>query len=147
MRKFLSTLLAIIILFCSALFVFAANQSVQVSAVVGNINHAPIILSTLPASDPKLLASNKIQNYAIYFRDDERDPISYTITPANGGGFVSPISGTIQSTDYDTASGAYVHFTYLSPAVAPASNPTTVTVTLTDSGQNLVTKNIRLYIY
>jgi|GEM_PF-2367084 len=129
---------------CSSIFLVFANQSVNVSAIVGAINHAPVILSVTPSSDPKLLGTNKIQNYTIYFRDDEKDTITYTITPVSG--YTNPISGTINPADYDGADGAYINFTYLSPSAVPAPNPTTVTVTLND-GSNLVNKDIRLYIY
>ncbi len=97
-----------------------------------------------PSSDPKLLARSKIQNYTLYFRDDEKDSVTYTITPVDG--FTNPISGSVGSVSYDTASGAYINFTYLSPATIPAPNPTTVTVTLND-GTSLVSKDIHLLIY
>lgn len=128
----------------SSLFFVSANQSVQVSAVVGSLNHAPVVLSLAPSSDLKMLGRSKIQNYTLYFRDDEKDAVSYTITPADG--YTNPISGTVNPGDYDSGSGAYVNFTYLSPATAPAGNLTTTTVTLND-GSNLVNKVINLYIY
>lgn len=116
----------------------------MVTAIVGAGNHSPVVLSVSPANDPKLLSRNKIQNYTLYFRDDEKDTVTYTITPVSG--YANPISGTISTTDYDSASGAYVNFTYLSPANLPAPNPTTVTVTLNDA-TNLVNKDIHLLIY
>ena len=128
----------------SSLFLAFANSSVQVSAVVGSLNHSPVVLSVAPSSDPKLLAVNKIQSYSLYFRDDEKDAISYTITPESG--YVNTINGTISPADYDSLSGAYVHFTYLSPSASPTPNPTTVTMTLND-GTNIVNKDIHLYIY
>ncbi|MFA6090557.1 MAG: hypothetical protein WC774_02170 [Candidatus Gracilibacteria bacterium] len=79
MKKFLYSALILLFLLSSFLFAFAANQSVQVSAVVGNINHSPVIGSVSPASDPKLLGVSSIQNYTLYFRDDEKDAVSYTI--------------------------------------------------------------------
>jgi len=125
-------------------FFVSANQSVQVSAVVGSLNHSPIVLSLAPASELKMLGTSKIQNYILSFRDDEKDTVSYTITPADG--YTNPISGTINPGDYDSGSGAYVNFTYLAPATVPAGNLTTATVTLND-GSNLVNKVINLYIY
>ena len=136
--------LAVIGLISSVCFAFAATPAIQVSAIVGAINHAPVVLTVLPSSDPKLLARGKIQNYSVYFRDDEKNTMYYTVTPVSG--FASPISGTISPTDYDSASGAYVNFTYLAPSTTPAPNPTTVTVTLND-GPNLVNKDLRVYIY
>lgn len=144
MKKLFTILLIISIGIISSLFFVFANQSVNVSAVVGSLNHAPVVLTMSPSSDPKLLGTNKIQNYTLYFRDDERDMVYYTITPVDG--YTNPISGTINAADYDTASGAYVNFTYLSPSVIPAWNLSTITVTLND-GPNLVNKDIHLYIY
>ena len=128
----------------SSWFFVSANQSVQVSAVVGSLNHAPFVLSLAPASELKMLGRSKIQNYTLSFRDDEKDTVSYTITPTDG--YTNPISGTINPGDYDSGSGAYVNFTYLAPATVPAGNLTTATVTLND-GSNLVNKVINLYIY
>lgn len=145
MRKFLSTTFALTILLLPMLFVFAANQSVQVSAIVDMPNHPPVVLSVLPASDPKLLGQNKIQNYSVYFRDDEKDTVIYTITPASG--YTNTINGTI--TSYDTASGAYITFTYLSPTTVASPGPTSITLTL-DDGQlpaKIIQKNLNLYIY
>lgn len=143
MKKSLIILSGFVGILSSVFFVFA-NQSVTVTAIVGAINHAPVILSVTPSSDPKLLGRNKIQNYTLYFRDDEQDAITYTITPVSG--YTNPISGTVNPTDYDGSDGAYINFTYLSPSTTPAPNPTTVTVTLND-GSNLVNKDVRLYIY
>lgn len=114
------------------------------TAIVGVGNHSPIIVSLSPGSDPKLLARSKIQNYTLYFRDDEKDTVTYTITPASG--YTNPISGTINSASYDAGSGAYVNFTYLAPSSIPVTNPTTVTVTLND-GTSLVNRDIHLFIY
>ncbi len=128
----------------SSIFLVFANQSVNVSAIVGAINHAPVVLSVTPSSDPKLLGRDKVQNYTLYFRDDENDTVTYTVTPVSG--YTNPISGTVNPADYDGSDGAYINFTYLSASAVPAPNPTTVTVTLND-GSNLVNKDIRLYIY
>lgn len=143
MKKSLIILSGFVGILSSVFFVFA-NQSVNVSAIVGAINHAPVILSVTPSSNPKLLGTNKIQNYTLYFRDDEQDTITYTITPVSG--YTNPISGTVNPADYDGSDGAYINFTYLSPSVVPAPNPTTVTITFND-GSNLVNKDVRLYIY
>ena len=143
MKKFLIILVGIIGIISSLFYVFA-DQSVQVTAIVGSVNHSPVIVNISPSSDPKLLAKNKIQNYTLYFRDDEKDIVSYTITSVSG--YANPISVTISATDYDSSSWAYVNFTYLAPSSTPAPNPTTVTVTFND-GTNLVNKDIHLYIY
>lgn len=118
MKKFLASILVVFIGSASSLFFVFANGSVGVSAVVGSLNHSPVITTLTPSSDPKLLGTNKIQNYTLYFRDDEKDTVSYTITPMDG--YTNPINGTINPGDYDSGSGAYINFTYLSPATLPA---------------------------
>ena len=143
MKKLLTILAVFLSVSPSFFFVFAA-QSVQVTAIVGSINHSPVVLTITPSSDPKLLGRNKIQNYTIYFRDDEKDTAYYTLTPV--AGFTNPISGTISPASYDSQSGAFITFTYLSPATIPSPNPTTLTVTLND-GPNLVNKDIHLQIF
>lgn len=144
MKKFFAIIVFIWIGIVSSLFFVFANQSVGVSAIVGSLNHSPVVTTLAPSSDPKLLGPDKIQNYMLYFRDDEKDTVSYTITPVSG--YTNPVSGTVNPSDYDSQSGAYINFTYLSPSESPTPNPTTVTVTLND-GPNLVNKDIHLYIY
>ncbi|MDD2892160.1 MAG: hypothetical protein PHQ95_04295 [Candidatus Gracilibacteria bacterium] len=144
MKKFLIIICFFIGALLSSLYFVFAGPSIQVSAIVGSLNHSPVITDILPASDPKLLGINQIQNYTIYFRDDEKDVVTYTITPASG--YVYPISGTINSSSYDTQSGAYVNFTYLAPGSAPVPYLTTITVTLND-GVNVINKILNLYIY
>jgi hypothetical protein len=136
--------LSICIGIISAFFLVSATPSVFVSAVVGLGNHAPIIQTIIPSSDPKLLGRNKIQNYSIYFRDDEKDTVTYTISPMDG--YVNPLNGAINRSDYDTFSGAFINFTYLAPGGIPLSNPTTITITLNDS-TTLIHRDIHLYIY
>lgn len=119
-----------------------ANQSVIVSAVVGNINHAPVILSVIPDSNPRFLRVNRTQSYTLYFRDNEKDTVSYTMTPANG--FTHPISGTIEASNYDASSWAYINFLYLAPSI-PVENET-ITLTIND-GSNVISKELHLYIY
>lgn len=119
-------------------------EQVIVTAVVWNLNHTPVITSINPSSDPKLIARNKTQNYTIYLRDDEQDAIYYTITPQSW--YVDPISWTINSSDFDSSSWAYINFKYLAPNTKPTPNPTKVTITIND-WPNLVSKDINLYIY
>jgi hypothetical protein len=142
MKKIISIFILCVLIFLSV----KANQSVIVSAVVWNDNHAPIILSVTPNSDPRILATNKTQSYTIYFRDDEKDKVSYTITPENW--FANPISGDILTTDYDSWSWAYINFLYLSPATSNiSSNPNEkITVTIND-WPTVVKKELNLYIY
>ncbi len=119
-----------------------ANQSVVVSAIVWNQNSAPIIISINPDSNPRILKTNRTQSYTLYFRDNEKDFVSYTITPKNW--YTTPISGTIKSSDYDNNNWAYINFLYLAPATAyPDEN---VTVTIND-GTSIVSKELNLYVY
>ncbi|MFC1797722.1 hypothetical protein ACFLY2_00620 [Patescibacteria group bacterium] len=67
---------------------FAAN-SITLSAVVGNSNHTPVVVSVNPDSNPLYIAHSvdsgtgivrNEQAFILEFRDDERDEITYTIT-------------------------------------------------------------------
>lgn len=132
------------ILWCF-LFLFIpvnANQSVVVSAIVWNVNNAPIIISVTPNSDPRILKTNRTQSYSIYFRDNEKDTITYTITPQNW--YTNPISGTITAADYDSNNGTYIHFLYLSPASAFPNESIIVTI---NDGSTIISKQLNLYIY
>lgn len=119
-----------------------AQQSVIVSAVVWNINQAPLVLNVIPNSNPRFLARNKTQSYTLYFRDNEKDIIYYTITPVNG--YTNPISWVINIWDYDGNNWAYINFLYLAPALATTNEK--VIVTLND-WPNVVVKELSLYIY
>lgn len=127
MRKFLFFLITIIT------FAFLSlggvnGASVSVSAVVGNIVPAPVILSVTPNANPKLLAHSTLQQYNIAFQNQDQSTVFYTITPATG--YVNPSSGTIST--YDSSSGATISFMYLAPDSIPTTNPTTVTVTISN---------------
>lgn len=142
MKKIISIFILCVLIFLSV----KANQSVIVSAVVWTDNHSPVILSVNPNSNPRILATNKTQSYTIYFRDDEKDQITYTITPDNW--FANPISGTILSSNYDTASWAYINFLYLSPATSNiSSNPNEKIIVTINDGVTVVKKELNLYIY
>lgn len=118
------------------------REEVIVSAIVGTQNYAPLILEVLPNSDPRILKVNKTQSYTLYFRDDEKDEVYYTITPNTW--FSNPISGTISSTHYDSNSGAYINFLYLAPPNPNAWESIIVTI---DDGSNLISKKLNLFIY
>lgn len=142
MKKITSIFIIFILLFINV----KANQSVIVSAVVWTWNHAPIILSVTPNSDPRILAKNRIQSYTIYFRDDEKDQITYTITPENW--FSNPMNGTILSSNYDADNGAYINFLYLSPATSNTSiNPNEKIIVTINDWTTVVKKELNLYIY
>lgn len=136
MKKIIITL----IWFFLILSTVFADKSVIISAVVGNINHAPTILKVSPNSNPKMLQVNKTQIYSIYIKDDEKDTLYYNIIPNNG--YTSPMSGTISQ--YDTQSGAYINFLYLAPASANPNEK--ITIILNDTS-NITTKELSLHIY
>lgn len=140
--KIMKKIISIIIWFFILFTIVKANQSVVVSAVVWNQNHAPVILSVSPNSNPRILEKDKIQLYTIYFRDDEKEEVTYTITPDNW--FSNPINGTIVPTDYDSGSWAYINFMYLAPSI-PTPNEF-ITVTINDNS-NVIFKKLNLYIY
>lgn len=120
------------------------SQNVIVSAVVWSINQAPLVVSVNPSSNPRILWTNKTQSYSVWFSDNEKDTIYYTITPKDG--YTNPVSWVINPSDYDVNWNAYVNFLYLSPASAPSWWFTDITVTLND-GPNVVVKTLNLYIY
>ena len=142
MRKVLIIPLLFTVSSAFCFFAWAAGSSVSVSAVVGNIIPAPVIISVSPSSNPKLLARNALQNFSVSFRDQTKSTVYYTVTAASG--FVNPSSGVV--TSYDSSSGATVSFLYLAPSSVPATNPTAITVTLSN-GPNVVTRNINVYVY
>ena len=119
-----------------------ATNTVVVSAIVGNINSAPLIISVTPSSDPKLLGAGEVQNFSVYYRDNEKDSATFTVTPQDG--FVTPISGRIPKSSYDTNSGATINFTYRAPESSVGTSQVTVTI---NDGSNVTTKTIGLYIY
>lgn len=135
-------IISFFILFISLLNITIANENVIVSAIVWLSNHPPLVLSVIPNSDPRIIKTNKTQSYTLYFKDDEKNIITYTITAWSG--FTNPISWTISSLDYDSSSWAYINFLYLSP---PTSNPNeSIIVTLND-WNSLITKKLNLYVY
>lgn len=138
MKKIISILLFLSILISTAY----ANQSVIVSAVVGSLNHAPIILSVSPNSNPRILKKNATQSYTIYFKDDEKDTVYYTISPVSW--YTNPISWTISSSNYDASNWAYINFLYLAPATANPSEKIIVTI---NDWPNVIVKELNLYIY
>ncbi len=135
-------IISFFILFISFLNISIADENVIVSAIVWLSNHPPLILSVNPNSDPRILKTNKTQSYTIYFKDDEKDTLTYTITAWSG--FTNPISWTISNLDYNSNSWAYINFLYLSP---PLPNPNeSIIITLND-WSSLITKKLNLYIY
>lgn len=141
MKKIFSILLLLVISIYYSNFSFSAN-SVVVSAVVWNLNHSPVVLKVIPNNNPKLIKADGLQNFSLYFRDDEKDLVYFTITPADW--YTNPISGVINPSDYDSASGAYVNFSYLAPST---KNLTTSVNIILNDWPNVVSKDINLYIY
>ncbi|MEA3386864.1 MAG: hypothetical protein U9Q66_00190 [Patescibacteria group bacterium] len=83
MSKYITSIFSII----SILIFSTANavESVTVSAVVGNLNHSPVVTSITPNNNPKLLKAYSLQNFVVKFRDDEKNHIYYTITTQTDG--------------------------------------------------------------
>lgn len=120
----------------------SANQKVIVTAIVEGADLPPAIIGRNPDVDVNPLPKNSSQNYSIHFTEYEKQPVTYTITPQYG--YVNPTSGQI--TSYDTASGAYIHFTHLTPSADPATNPYSITITVND-GTNTVSTSVSVYAY
>lgn len=117
-------------------------KDVLVTARVWVINSKPVVLSVNPANNPKLLWVSTAQSYTLYFRDDEKNPVTYTITP--DAGFTNISNGVVNT--YDSQSGAYINFTYFAPST-PLPNERVI-VTLNDNSSTGVTvKQLNLYIY
>ena len=126
-----------------------AADSLTLSAVVGNSNHAPVVTEIIPNSDPRYLGHSTEttlvkQNYSIKFRDDENDEVNYTITTETDWWAVNPTSWTILTTDYDWNNEAYILFEYISPTSAVWAK--TITVTISD-WPNVTIQTLNVYIY
>lgn len=141
MKKIISILSLTAILFYYSNLASALN-SVVVSAVVWNLNHSPVVINVVPNNNPKLLKTNSLQNFSLYFRDDEKDIIYYTITPKDW--YTNPINWVINTANYDSASWAYINFSYLAPSLKVWTS--NVNIILND-WPNIVSKDINLYIY
>lgn len=141
MKKIISILSLAAILFYYSNFAFALN-SVVVSAVVWNLNHSPVIISVVPNNNPKVLKNTSLQNFTIYFRDDEKDTVYYTITPRDW--YTNPTSWVINHSNYDSGSGAYINFSYLAPSSAVWNSSVNVII---NDWPNVISKDINLYIY
>lgn len=126
------------------LTVVIASTDVLVTAIVWNNNHAPVILSVNPSDDPRILRTNKVQKYIIYFKDDEKNNSTFTVTPTYW--YVNPISWSISS--YDSLSWAYINFTYIAPSTVPTWNLDDITVTINDwIWWNIITKKLNIHVY
>lgn len=125
-----------------------ALDSLNVSAIVGNSNHAPIITSVVPDSNPLYLShSNGVlvkQNYSIKYRDDEKDEVTYTITTETNWWAVNPTNWTILTSSYDINNEAYIFFEYIAPTSDVWSK--IITITISD-WPNVTVKTLNVYIY
>ena len=120
----------------------SAISTVNVWAVVWNINHSPVIISIIPNNNPELLSANSLQNFSLTFRDDEKNEIYYTITTQTNWWYTSPISWKILTSEFNW-NEAKISFTYL--AWTDTWNKK-ITITLND-WPNVISKDINLYIY
>lgn len=140
MKKYIFIAIGILLLLSVAVYA----KDVFVTAKVGIQNSKPIVISVNPSNNPKLLWKNKSQSYTLYFRDDEKDPVSYSITAQSWSTNIT--SWNIASLDYDTASWAYISFLYFAPSLANASEK--IFVTLNDgNGTGVTVKQLNLNIY
>lgn len=121
-----------------------AVESVTVSAVVGNINHSPVVTSITPNWNPQLIWSKTLQNFILKFRDDEKNHIYYTITTEANGWYTNPISWEILTSKFDTNNEASINFSYLAPDTWVWYKK--ITITLND-WPNVISKDINVYIY
>ena len=119
-----------------------ATESVIISAVVGNINQAPVITQITPNWTTELLAANSLQNFSLTFMDNENNHIYYTITTETDWWYTSPISGEISQSDYNW-NLANIDFTFLAWTTIWDK---TITITLND-WPNVIFKDINVYIY
>ena len=141
MRKIISLLLILLPIFTIVNHVIA-SWSVTISAIVGNINHAPVIISISPNWNPEALPTSTLQGFSIVVKDDEKDTITYTYTPQDGS--TNPINWTINTWDYNWSNEATINFDYLSPSTWVWT--TKVTVTIND-WSNVIYQDINLFIY
>jgi len=134
----------ILIIYVSFFWVLPTNAatSVTISAIVGNINSAPVILNISPNWNPEALPTNTLQNFSITVKDAEKDNITYTYTAQDWN--TTPISWTILTSSYDVNNQVIINFSYLSPSVAVWT--TKITLTIND-WVNVIYQDINLYIY
>ena len=120
-------------------------EETQVSARVWVINNKPEIVSITPSFSPIVLGQNTVQSFSLQIKDLEWDNISYTITPDVGA--TSPISGNITNVDRLQNSNAFINFSYLSTNKSSENGASQITVTLNDGINDIVIKEIDLYIF
>lgn len=122
----------------------SANWSVIVSAIVGSLNSAPLVLSVNPDGNPWILWTQELQNYIIYFKDNEKDKIYYTITPWDNSWYVNKTSWVIEPSEYDWSNWAYINFLYVAPWIP---NETAKIILTLNDWPNVTFKELKLYIY
>lgn len=144
MRKVIKILITLFILWSYSPLI--ATETLNLSAVVGVSNHAPVITEVIPNSNPRYLqnSSNWIvkQNYTIRVRDDEMDELNYTITVESNWWTVTPTSGTLNN--FDVNNEEVIYFEYTTPESAVEEK--TITITVTD-WPNITIKTLNVYIY
>jgi len=126
-----------------------ANKSVAVSAVVGDINRVPIILSVNPDNNIVVLPSTDSIIYTISFSDYEKDDIIHTITPWIWTYIDTWISNwiTLWKSSYDSNGLATLKFEYI-PVLSDweVEYQTEIVVTISD-WINTVEKILNIYVY
>ena len=141
MKKFASFLFLALIMASNVSFV--SSSSVVVSAVVWNINQAPVALSVSPDYSPIQVEYGWIQHISIQVKDTEGDVVYYSINSPNWA--VNIINGSLTNVSELQSGNAYLRFTYIAPS-SWADTAFDITVTLND-WPNFVTKTIPVFVY
>lgn len=113
---------------------YANWASVNVYAIVWNVNTPPKISYINPTSDPVLIQKWKSKSFSIWMTDLESENIYYTI---------SADSGTVSLLNWTIAWSWSINFVYLAALTAWS---TKIYVTLND-WINFVVKQINIYVY
>jgi hypothetical protein len=143
MKKIIITLLTIYIGLYYPIVFPATNFTL--SAIVWNGNYAPNVISVNPNGNPEILAKSSVQNFSLTFKDNEKNNVSYTITPETNGGSANPTSGNITSWNYNASNEATINFAYSAPSTAVGNKK--ITITLNDGVNATVSYDIKVFIY
>jgi len=146
LKKFLILLVLFLINFWSFNNIFA-EKSITVSAIVGEINHAPKIVITSPSSLNNIWTTEYIQNWTsiaidFWVTDNESDAIYYTISSSIW--VVSNDNWWPVTTSKLISSSELKQFHYLAPSWIYW--PQVITLTAND-WISVSIKELKIYIY
>lgn len=142
MKKIISILLLVIVILSNYLFVYSSSN-VQVTAVVGNFNQAPLVTSIIPSVSPISVEYNTSQNITVKIKDTEWNSVFYTVSSPVWA--VSILNWTLSNSQALKDWTAYINFTYLAP-LSWVDQSFNLTITLND-WPNFVTRTIPMYVY